>query len=564
MGFLANLKTSTRVAIAFAVLIAVLVTLMAGSVLRLRSLAAEIDDVAAARVPKIVMSARAVETLLQVSRQMRNVLVFDDENEIKSELADITKNQNEVAELLGRVEKLLSTDTERNFFREVQDTGALYAPLLAKFGEIAAKGDYSTAKDHMLADVRQAEARFVTALSGFIEYQASTSESAARDSHERARDTVAALGSVTALAAVLALLAALFIVRSLRGRLGEKSYAAQVANGIASGDLASEVHTRRGDDEVILRAMKRMRDDLALAVGSIRISANAVGGASEQLAAGSAQLASRTEEQASSLEETAASMEELAGTVKQTSDNARQADALAQNAAKRAVQGGEDVAQVVSTMEGISSSARRIADIISVIDGIAFQTNILALNAAVEAARAGEQGRGFAVVAAEVRTLAQRSAQAAKEIKELIAASATQVETGSRVVQKAGDTIHALVSDVKQVSDLMRAIAEAAAEQSRGVEQVNKTVSEMDKVVQENAGAVQESVTAAETMRQQAEALVEAVSTFRLAAGGLDSPAEVALAPAAARALRPQPIGGQRPARALAPAAAAGDDWEQF
>jgi methyl-accepting chemotaxis protein len=313
----------------------------------------------------------------------------------------------------------------------------------------------------------------------------------------------------------------------------------------------------------------KMKESLASVVTQVRSSADSVVTASSQVSAGTTDLSQRTEEQASSLEETAASMEQLASTVKQNADNARQADELARNASKRAEQGGAEVVRVVSTMTDISESARKITDIVSVIDSIAFQTNILALNAAVEAARAGEQGRGFAVVASEVRSLAQRSAHAAKEIKDLIGNSVQKVEAGTELVEQAGDTIQALVIDVKRVSDLMGSIAEASSEQARGVQQVNKTVTEMDKVVQQNASAVQESAAAAEGMRQQAEALVRAVGTFRLTtedrmreiAAGAASVSAPARAPALAPGSRSMPV----KAKPAVPATmAAGDDWEEF
>jgi methyl-accepting chemotaxis protein len=259
-------------------------------------------------------------------------------------------------------------------------------------------------------------------------------------------------------------------------------------------------------------------------------------------------------------------MEQLASTVKQNADNARQADELARNASKRAEQGGAEVVRVVSTMTEISESAKKITDIVSVIDSIAFQTNILALNAAVEAARAGEQGRGFAVVASEVRSLAQRSAGAAKEIKDLIGNSVQKVANGTQLVEQAGDTIQALVVDVKRVSELMASIAEASAEQSRGVQQVNKTVTEMDKVVQQNASAVQESAAAAEGMRQQAEALVKAVGAFRLSTDDRRQESPLAHAvPAAASRSAAMTVARAAPVRARATQpVAAGDDWEEF
>jgi len=315
------------------------------------------------------------------------------------------------------------------------------------------------------------------------------------------------------------------------------------AERIEQGDLTAEIESKSKDEiGQLIGSLSKMKDALGEVVRQVRSSAEAVVTASSQVAAGTTDLSQRTEEQASSLEQTAASMEELSSTVRQNADNAREADDLARTATKRAEQGGAEVVNVVTTMGDISQSARRIADIISVIDSIAFQTNILALNAAVEAARAGEQGRGFAVVASEVRSLAQRTAQAAKEIKDLIGHSVDQVGAGAQLVERAGDTIQALVVDVRRVSGLMGSIAEASAEQSRGVQQVNKTVTEMDKVVQQNASAVQESAAAAEGMRQQAEALVRAVSTFRLTS---DVRASAPAAPA-----RPAPRVPQRDPRA--------------
>jgi methyl-accepting chemotaxis protein len=365
---------------------------------------------------------------------------------------------------------------------------------------------------------------------------------------------------------VLALVFLWFFVR--RAVLSPINVAVGFAERIAQGDLTAEIHAKSEDEAgQLLRSLAIMNVGLADVVTQVRVSAENVVTAANQVAAGTTDLSQRTEEQATSLEETAASMEELASTVRQNADNAHEADALARSASKRAEQGGQEVVRVVTTMTEISASAKKISDIISVIDAIAFQTNILALNAAVEAARAGEQGRGFAVVASEVRNLAQRSAQAAKEIKALIGDSVSKVTEGTDLVEQAGDTIQALVIDVKRVSDIMASIAEASTEQSRGVQQVNKTVTEMDKVVQQNASAVQQSAEAAEGMRRQAEALVQAVSAFRVRGGET--------APAPSRASAPAQVAAPRAAStALAPAqkrdlrspvaASTDDDWQQF
>jgi len=320
------------------------------------------------------------------------------------------------------------------------------------------------------------------------------------------------------IAVMLGALAVLWVYmrRSVIAPIGE---AVAFAGRIEQGDLTARIDFRSRDEiGRLVESLARMKDGLAAVVAQVRNSAEAVVEAAERVSEGNADLSQRTEEQASSLEETAASMEELASTVKQNAENARQAEQLARDASGRAEAGGKEVGRVVSTMNEISASARSIGEIIAVIDSIAFQTNILALNAAVEAARAGEQGRGFAVVASEVRSLAQRSAEAARQIRDLIGQSVGKVQGGTELVGRAGATIEALVGDVRRVSGLMLSIAEASAEQSRGVQQVNRTVVEMDRVVQQNAGVVQRSVATADTMREEAGSLVRAVSAFRLPA----------------------------------------------
>jgi methyl-accepting chemotaxis protein len=296
--------------------------------------------------------------------------------------------------------------------------------------------------------------------------------------------------------------------------------AASLAKDVASGNLAHDVSTSR-EDEVgdLLRALGAMQSSLAQVVRTVRQGSESVSTASAEIAQGNQDLSSRTESQASALEETAASMEELSSTVKQNADNAREANQLAMSASTVAVQGGEVVAQVVDTMKGINEASRKISDIISVIDGIAFQTNILALNAAVEAARAGEQGRGFAVVASEVRSLAGRSAEAAKEIKTLISTSVARVEQGTAQVDQAGNTMTEVVNAIKRVTDIMSEISAASTEQSQGVSQVEEAVTQMDQVTQQNAALVEEMAAAASSLKSQAEDLVQTVAIFKLGAG---------------------------------------------
>lgn len=335
------------------------------------------------------------------------------------------------------------------------------------------------------------------------------------------------LGGVTVVAVVLALTLMMWIIRSITVPLQQ---AVNVAERVAEGDLTVSTHSNRGDEMgTLLRAMEKMTRNLTGIVGTVRGASDSIATGSDQIATGNADLSQRTEEQASSLEETAATMEELGSTVKQNAQNARQADQLAQQASNVASQGGDVVGQVVQTMKGIDDASRKIADIITVIDGIAFQTNILALNAAVEAARAGDAGRGFAVVAGEVRTLAQRSAQAAKEIKDLITTSVERVGQGTALADKAGHTMEDIVQAIQRVTSIMGEIANASTEQSDGVAAVGNAVSQLDQVTQQNAALVEESAAAAASLKQQAQALVQAVSVFRLNEGATGTSAPLRL-----------------------------------
>jgi len=393
---------------------------------------------------------------------------------------------------------------------------------------------------------------------------------------------------------VLGLLIARSLSRAISGGVG---YAASLASKVAQGDLSSRINPNTNDEiGTLLHSLRDMQASLAQVVARVRQGSESVSTASAEIAQGNHDLSARTESQASSLEETAASMEELSSTVRQNADNARQANQLAQSASTVAVKGGEVVAQVVDTMKGINDSARKIHDIISVIDGIAFQTNILALNAAVEAARAGEQGRGFAVVASEVRSLAGRSAEAAKEIKNLISDSVQRVEQGSALVDHAGATMTEVVASIRRVTDIMGEISAASSEQSQGVSQVGEAVTQMDQATQQNAALVEEMAAAASSLKSQAQELVQAVAVFKLADGsghaGTAAPAAAARpapvrppaaqrppqlgaerrlgAPAAQPALKPvssrQPaVPAKSPARPAPVARSAADgDWESF
>lgn len=397
--------------------------------------------------------------------------------------------------------------------------------------------------------------------------------------HGAYQNLVTLSNTMTVVGLILAVLAGFLLMRAIIKPLNE---AVTIANAVASGDLTTRIEVNSTNEMGrLLHALKSMNDNLLDLVGKVRHSTESIVTASGEIASGNMDLSQRTEEQASSLEETASSMEELTSTVRQNADNARQANQLAAGASEVAMKGGTVVGQVVQTMSSINDSSKKIVEIISVIDGIAFQTNILALNAAVEAARAGEQGRGFAVVATEVRTLAQRSAAAAKEIKELINDSVAKVDEGTKLVDEAGITMDEIVAAVKRVTDIMSEISAASQEQSSGIEQINQAVSQMDEATQQNAALVEEASAAAESMKEQSQVLTQAVSVFKFEHHG---------AVTAAKASRPQKqpaalikLTDRRPAskkivadvKTEAPsekivvpsrkaAVAGGEDWEEF
>jgi len=457
-------------------------------------------------------------------------------------------------------------------------------PLLAAFQnltdnmkaavKVAAMGDeekYETIKTTTMQDASVELSKRLEAYSKMI--QSTTTQLMER---QRAIHEIMQIVYVGMLIVVILVAFAIFAYMR-RGVFQPLQTAIQYFDTLASGDLTNKI-TMRSNNEIgqMQAALKRMQDSLARTVTAVRHGVEEINVGSKEIAAGNTDLSSRTEEQAASLQETAASMEQLASTVKQNAENARQANQLAASASEVAVRGGSAVSEVVDTMQAISASSHKISEIVSVIDGIAFQTNILALNAAVEAARAGEQGKGFAVVAGEVRTLAQRSAQAAKEIKQLIEDSVGKVTMGSSQVERAGTTMQEIVASVKRVTDIMGEISAASEEQSGGIDQVNRAVVQMDETTQQNAALVEEAAAAAGSLRDQTQHLTKVVSMFKLgntqaavqaapAAPAMQAPAP---APAHAKAKpaspppalpRPQP----RP-KATAKLAEATDDWESF
>ncbi len=415
------------------------------------------------------------------------------------------------------VQSQMDTAVGRAAFDHVVQARTAYAAAMKPAYAQLAAHDISGAHTTLLGTVPQRVA-LLKAQSDFLDFQQNEMDAAVRDSSHAYDTARAVLWGLAALALVIALILCAMVTRSIVRPLQR---AVEGADALARGDLSVKIDVLRRDEVgVLAESLNQAIAQLASIVGGVKQASLSISSATQQLAAGNTDLSQRTEEQAASLEETASSMEELTATVRQNADNAQQASTLAGTASAIAQRGGDEVSRVVQTMHGISDSSTRVAEIISVIEGIAFQTNILALNAAVEAARAGEQGRGFAVVAGEVRTLAQRSASAAKEIKDLIGESGNRVDEGSKLVEEAGSTISEIVQSVKRVTDIMNEISSASQEQSTGIEQVNQAVSQMDQVTQQNAALVEEAAAAAQSMAEQAQALRDAVAVFKVGDNG--------------------------------------------
>jgi methyl-accepting chemotaxis protein len=430
--------------------------------------------------------------------------------------ADVQRDLQRFNEMISRASDV--SDDVRSRVVEINRVEALYGPVALKIVELALKGQHDEAIARMNRDCRPLLAALVKATQ---DYSNLTHENESRLIAESAQSYAFSrtlMIAVCVIAVLCAIAAGVVITRGILHTLGAEPAALNdVAHRIASGDLSPVLEAERAPTNSVLASMGTMQKNLVELISGVRASAETIASGSTQIAAGNVDLSARTEEQAASLEETASSVEELTVTVRQNAEHAQQANALSDNASSVALQGNTAVSKMVETMSQISARSEKIATITSTIEGIAFQTNILALNAAVEAARAGEEGRGFAVVAAEVRSLAQRSSTAAKEIKELIEASVERISEGSSLAGQAGTTMNDVLSAVAKVRDIMSEIASASNEQSRGIEQLSMAIAQMDQVTQQNAALVEESAAASQSLDEQGRRLTEAVSFFRIA-----------------------------------------------
>jgi methyl-accepting chemotaxis protein len=579
MNFLTHTRIGTRLAIAFAIVLLLAVVATSVGLVNSRSNAVATRQMMEQPLAKerlvsdwyvLIYSAVARTELISRSKDDTLPVVFADT------IAASTKRG---GELIVKIKELLTTDEERKLFDTAMVLRNVYQKTKSDVSDIRKTGDDAGAEAAYRDKFLPAADAYKNKVNDLLLFQRKAIDDTAHaiDAANDRSNTL--LLMLTVLMVAIGSVAAWIISRSITVPLQS---AVDIAATVANGDLTTrfDAPTSRSEIGNLMTALKGMNDSLRNVVSQVQVGTKTIATASNEIAVGNMDLSQRTEEQASSLEETASSMEELTSTVRQNAENARQANQLAHAASDVAERGGSIVGQVVNTMGSINDSSRKIFDIISVIDGIAFQTNILALNAAVEAARAGEQGRGFAVVASEVRNLAQRSAAAAKEIKELIGNSVEQVDIGSKLVQQAGSTMNEVVDSVRRVTDIMGEITSASSEQSIGIDQVNTAITQMDQVTQQNAALVEEAAAAAASMQEQAERLADVASSFRL---GEDDVRQSLAAPAAVRKIavkaapvRPAPSmrkPAARPALASAsassqarkPATVGNDkDWEEF
>jgi methyl-accepting chemotaxis protein len=518
VGWFERLKLSHRLIAAFGVAIALTIALGVGAVLQLGQVNRVAADLQGQWMPSVRAALEWRSDLQSIRLGTLSHAMAPSEREKRRHAQVVMAALEQYARHEAEFKALATLDEQRKLLAEIHTLNEVFVGVTKQVLEVSSKEGNEAAMAIQNAEMRPRAQQVETRMDRLVELSIEGGNAAAAGSERTYKIGRAVLAGGVMLSVLLGLGLAAAVTRSVLRQLGgDPAYAASVVERVAAGDLTVKIATRKNDQTSLLASMQRMVQSLSGIVSGVRSGAESISTASSEVASGNRDLSSRTEAQAANVQQTAATLHELSSTVRHNADSSRAATTMAASASEVAEKGGAVVGEVVQQMEQITAASRRIGEIIGVIDGIAFQTNILALNAAVEAARAGEQGRGFAVVAAEVRSLAQRSAEAAKEIKVLIRNSEERVEAGSTLANDAGRIMQEVVSSVREVSGTIRAIADATVEQSTGLEQVNTSVSQMDSATQHNAALVEQSSAAAESLQQQAQALTQAVSAFRVA-----------------------------------------------
>jgi len=449
----------------------------------------------------------------------RNLVLVADPAKQKGDIELVSSAQKDIDAALAELNALMkgarhASAEELLILEKLNSLEALYLPIATRIATFATTQQSDAAKQSLINDCMPLLKQVIATIADFNTLMRNNTKANVLEAEAVYQASKVTMLSISVFSLVLGCLIAWALTRSISRPLQE---AVEIARHVSGGDLTSNIVVKSRDElGQLMQSLKTMNDNLARIVGDVRQGTDTIAAASTEIASGNLDLSNRTEQQAGSLEETASAMEELTATVKQNADNAIQANQLAETASAIAVKGSTVVSRVVETMASINESSKKVVDIIAVIDGIAFQTNILALNAAVEAARAGEQGRGFAVVASEVRNLAQRSATAAKEIKELIGNSVSKVDAGAALVDEAGATMGEILDSIKRVTGIMGDISSANREQTMGIEQINNAITQMDEVTQKNAALVEEAAAAAASMQSQSSSLASLVAVFKL------------------------------------------------
>jgi methyl-accepting chemotaxis protein len=509
-----NLKIGMRLGLAFALVIVLLVGTASVAIRNLDSTNAKMDQIVTDRYAQIALINQIKNNGYKGNATLSNILLASTPENAKKYMDEYVVIRKANADAYASLEKRLSSPESKDLYKTQMQARSAYGVSVRQFFDLMSAGKQQEARDIYQGDMVKLQVEYYVWVDKMVAYLADRMASDVKVAAQDAWNAKMQMIVLSMVAALMAVVTGIFITRTITGPINR---AVVLAEAVAGGNLTHRLDID-SKDEIgrLLQALQSMIENLHGIVGRVRGGTTTIDSASREVAQGNMDLSSRTEQQASSLEETASAMEQLTSAVKQNAENAQEANQLARSASDIAVQGGEAVEKVVTTMSSIDTSSKKIVEIISVIDGIAFQTNILALNAAVEAARAGEHGRGFAVVASEVRSLAQRSAVAAKEIKVLIDDSVSQVGIGSKMVVQAGQTIHDVVTSIKHVTDIVSEISTSSREQSDGIEQINLAITQMDQVTQENAALVEQSAAAAQAMQNQAAQLSDLMGTFKL------------------------------------------------